>query len=136
MWACPNCGREFKRKNQSHYCGNAPASIDEYILNQEKELQPMLESLRKTISDAIPLAEETILWSMPTWKKKGNIIHFAVSKNHIGVHVGKEAISTFEKRLEGIETYNGVIRLKLNEEIPIKLIADIAKWSFIKDQKS
>ena len=39
MWTCPNCGREFKRTNQSHYCGKAPASIDEYILRQENDIQ-------------------------------------------------------------------------------------------------
>ena len=22
MWKCPKCGREFKRTNQGHYCGN------------------------------------------------------------------------------------------------------------------
>ncbi len=21
MWKCPKCGREFKKKEQSHYCG-------------------------------------------------------------------------------------------------------------------
>ena len=31
MWTCPKCGREFKRTNQSHYCGKAPESVDEYI---------------------------------------------------------------------------------------------------------
>ena len=134
MWICPNCGREFKRVNQSHYCGKAPASIDEYILKQEKNIQSTLFSLKNTIHDAIPEAEETIAWSMPTWKKKGNIIHFAVSKNHIGVYVGQEAVLFFNERLKGVETYNGVIRLKLNQEIPLSLISDIAKWNYTMDQ--
>ena len=135
MWTCPNCGREFKRTNQSHYCGKAPVSIDEYILKQENDIQPALVCLRNTIRDAIPEAEETIAWSTPTWKKNGNsIIRFAVSKNHIGVYVTEEAISFFEDRLTGFETYKGVIRLKLNQEIPISLISDIAKWCFIKEQ--
>ena len=73
---------------------------------------------------------------MPTWKKKGNIIHFAVSKNHIGVYVGQEAVSFFEERLKGIEFHKGVIRLKLNQEMPLSLIADIAKWCFTMDQMS
>lgn len=134
MWTCPNCGREFKRANQNHSCGNAPASIDEYILRQEKALQSVLVCLKNTIHNAIPEAEETIAWGMPTWKKNGNIIHFAVSKNHIGVYVGQEAVSFFNKRLDDFETYKGVIRLKLNQEIPHSLIADIAKWSYAMDQ--
>ena len=36
MWICPKCKREFKRVNQSHYCGKAPKTVLEYI-----DLQPM-----------------------------------------------------------------------------------------------
>ena len=32
MWKCPKCGRSFKKENQSHYCGKAPETVDEYIL--------------------------------------------------------------------------------------------------------
>ena len=134
MWKCPNCGREFKRTNQDHYCGKAPVSIDEYILKQDVALQPTLISLRNAIRDAIPEAEEKIAWSMPTWKKKGNIIHFAVSKNHIGVYAGEDAVVHFGERLIGFEIYKGVIRLKFDREIPLALISDIAKWCFIMDQ--
>ena len=31
MWTCPNCGREFKRTNQSHFCGSAPETVEAYI---------------------------------------------------------------------------------------------------------
>ena len=134
MWTCPNCGREFKRTNQSHYCGKAPVSIDEYILRQENDIQPALVCLRNAIHDAIPEAEETIAWSTPTWKKKGSIIRLAVGKNHIGVYVAEEAVAFFEEQLKEFETRKGVIRLNPDEEIPHSLIADIAKWCFAMDQ--
>ena len=134
MWTCPKCGREFNRTNQDHYCGKAPASIDEYILKQDITIQPVLIDLRNAIHDAIPEAMETIAWSMPTWKKKGNIIHFSVSKNHIGVHIGEEAVTHFHERLKGLEVYKSVIRLKFDQEMPLSLIADIAKWSFAKER--
>ena len=35
MWKCPKCGREFKKKGHSHYCGEKPKTIDEYILSQD-----------------------------------------------------------------------------------------------------
>ena len=130
MWICPDCGRSFKRTNQSHYCGKAPATIDEYISRQPQDIQPILIELRNAIHQAIPEAEETIRWSMPTWKRKSNVIHFAVSKNHIGIYAGGEAVVCFEERLKGFETDKGVIRLKLDQEIPLSLIADIAKWSY------
>ena len=134
MWTCPKCGREFKRKDQDHYCGKAPATIDEYILRQDASIQPHLISLRNTIHDAIPEAEERIAWSMPTWKKRGNVISFAVNKNHIGVYIGEEAVAHFYEQLQGIEIYKGNLRLKHNQEMPLSLISDIAKWCYAKDQ--
>ena len=136
MWTCPSCGREFKRTNQNHTCGQAPASIDEYIFRQEKNIQSTLICLKNTIHNAIPEAEETIAWGMPTWKKKGNIIHFAAAKNHIGIYAGQEAVSFFNERLNGFETHKGVIRLKLNQALPLTLISDIAKWCYTMDQTS
>ena len=34
MWTCPKCGRTFKKQNQSHYCGRAPETVEDYILAQ------------------------------------------------------------------------------------------------------
>ena len=34
LWRCPACGRSFRHKNQEHYCGEAPRSIEEYIERQ------------------------------------------------------------------------------------------------------
>ncbi len=68
-WICPHCGRSFKRRNQSHYCGQKPESIDEYIAAQPGELWPYLNAVRDAIRRALPEAEETISWSMPTFRK-------------------------------------------------------------------
>lgn len=40
MWKCPKCGREFARANQSHYCGEKPLTVDEYIAQQPEAVQP------------------------------------------------------------------------------------------------
>ena len=46
MWVCPKCGRAFKKQNQSHYCGDAPKTIDQYIEAQSEEVQPYLLKIR------------------------------------------------------------------------------------------
>ena len=131
MWTCPNCGREFKRVNQDHYCGKAPATIDEYILRQAPEVQPLLVQLRETIRTAIPEATETIAWSMPTWrKKKVNLIHLSVSKNFISVHVGEEAVAQFSEALKDFDIHKGTIHLKPDREPPLALVAELARWNF------
>lgn len=60
MWKCPKCGRDFKKMNQSHYCGKKPSSIDEYIEMQDVEIRTHLIQVRNTIREAIPEAQERI----------------------------------------------------------------------------
>ena len=128
MWTCPNCGREFQKTNQGHYCGTAPATVDEYISRQEESLRPILMVLRTTIRDAIPDAQERISWGMPTWWEGRNLIQFAANKRHIGLYPGEEAIVFFKDRLSGYVTSKGTVRLPLDKPLPLDLISDMAKW--------
>ena len=75
-WKCPKCGREFSRQSQDHYCIK-PQSVDEYIAAQDETIQPKLNEIRTVLRSALPDAEERISWSMPTYRKDHNIIHFA-----------------------------------------------------------
>ena len=128
MWVCPKCGREFNKTNQSHYCGSAPETIDEYISRQPQEAQSHLYQVYETIRAALPDAREKISWSMPTFWNGCNLIQFACNKTHIGLYPGPEAVEAFADRLKGYKTNKGTIRLPLDQEIPIAIIADIARW--------
>ena len=85
MWVCPKCGRSFKNREQSHYCGKAPATIEEYIAAQPEEAQDYLRQINAAIKASIPEAKEKISWSMPAYWKGRNLIQFAASKGHIGL---------------------------------------------------
>lgn len=128
MWKCPKCGRSFKNTNQDHYCGEAPKTIEEYILRQPEEVQETLQQLDQAIREAIPDAKEKISWSMPTYWKKRNLIQFAVFKKHIGLYPGEEAVEVFGEKLKDFYTAKGTIRLPLDQPLPLELTADIAKW--------
>ena len=54
--------------------------MEEYIEAQDETVQLMLREIR----NAIPQAEECISWSMPTYRKGVNLIHFAASRHHLG----------------------------------------------------
>ena len=90
MWKCPKCGREFSREGQDHYCVK-PQTIDAYIAAQDEAVQAKLIEIREILRAALPDAEERISWSMPTYWKGRNIIHFAASKKHLGLYPGGEA---------------------------------------------
>lgn len=128
MWTCPKCGRDFKNTNQDHYCGKKPESIDEYIAGQTPEAQRCLEEVRGAVRSALPQAEERIAWSMPTYRKKRNIIQFAAHKSHIGLYAGAEAVVQFADALRDYKTSKGTIQLPYNRPMPLELIAEIAAW--------
>ena len=130
MWKCPKCGREFRNENQSHYCGKAPETVDEYIFAQDECIRDQLQSVRAVLKNTLPDAVEKISWSMPTYWDGHNIIHFAAQKKHIGLYPGPEAIENFAERLErsGCKYSKGSIRIPYIEELPLDLIAEIAAW--------
>lgn len=127
MWKCPLCGRTFERKDQQHYCIK-PRTVDEYIFAQEEAVQPRLREVRNVIKEAIPEAEERISWSMPTFWKGRNIIHFAASKGHLGLYPGDEAVEAFQEELAGLRVSKGTIRIPWSAPLPAELIGRIARW--------
>ena len=134
LWKCPKCGRAFSRQHQDHYCVK-PRNIDEYIEAQSESVQPRLREIRAVIRSAIPGAEEKISWSMPTFWKGRNIIHFAASKKHIGLYPGDEATERFAEELKDYDISKGTIRLRYDQELPVHLISAIAQWCYEKYSK-
>lgn len=74
-----------------------PKDIDEYIAGFPKDVQVILEKVRRTIRKAAPAAEETIKYQIPTFTMKGNLVHFAGYKNHIGFYPAPSGIEKFKK---------------------------------------
>ena len=130
MWKCPKCGRFFKKEGRSHYCGKKPETIDEYILAQDEGIRDQLQSVREAIRGELPEATEKISWSMPTYWKGQNIIHFAAAKKHIGLYPGPEAVEQFAEREEdaGCKYSKGSIQIPYADELPLTLISAIAAW--------
>ena len=127
LWRCPACGRSFRHKNQEHYCGEPPRSIEEYIKRQPESTQPYLRMVNDAVREAIPDAAEKISWSMPTYWKGQNLIQFAAFRKHIGLYPGPEAVEAFAGRLCGYRTSKGTIQLPYEKPLPLDLIREIAK---------
>ena len=134
MWKCPNCGRSFSREGQHHFCGKIE-TIDQYIEEQVDDAKPFLNEVRQILRSALPEAEERISWSMPTFWKGRNIIHFAASKKHLGLYPGGEATEVFADRLVSYDVSKGTIRLPYDKPLPKELIAEIAVWCYERYKK-
>ena len=68
-------------------------------MSQDEDKQEDLRYIRQILHSALPEAEERISWSMPTYWKGHNIIHFVASKKHIGLYPGPAAVVQFSKGL-------------------------------------
>jgi uncharacterized protein YdhG (YjbR/CyaY superfamily) len=104
------------------------ASLDEYIMTFSKAVQEKLQAMRKTIHAAAPGAEEKISYQMPTFYLKGNLVHFAAFKNHIGFYPVPSGILAFKKELSTYATSKGGVRFPLDRPLPLQLVARIVKY--------
>ena len=113
-------------------------TIDEYIDGFDGEKRDILKELRKLIQKIAPEATETINYKMPTFRLNGNLIHFAMFKNHLGVYPGTEAIEHFKADLTNYKTSKGAIQIQLNQSLPNDLIQQIIVYRIgqLKDQKT
>jgi uncharacterized protein YdhG (YjbR/CyaY superfamily) len=102
-------------------------TIDEYIKTFPKDIQKILESVRQTIKNVAPEAEETINYQIPTFKLNGNLVHFAAFKNHIGFYPGSKAIEIFQKELTKYKSSKGAVQFPIDKPMPLSLIQKIVK---------
>ena len=102
--------------------------IDKYIGTFPKDIQEILKSLRVAIRKAAPNAEETINYGVPTLTLKGNLVHFAAYKNHIGFYPAPSGIIAFKKELAIYEGAKGSIKFPIDKPLPFDLITKIVKF--------
>ena len=105
-----------------------PTTIDEYIADFPRDVQPLLEKVRAAIKKAAPDATEAISYEIPTFKQEGNLIHFAGYDHHIGLYPGSRPIEAFKDELTKYKTSKGTIQLPLDKPIPVGLITKITKF--------
>jgi len=102
--------------------------IDEYINSFPLSTQLILEELRSTIRKVAPEAEEKISYQIPTFALKGNLVHFAAYKNHIGFYPGPSGIEAFKNELAGFEGAKGSVKFPIDKPLPLALITNIVKF--------
>ncbi len=102
-------------------------SIDEYIATFPEEIRTILQEIRGTIKAAAPDAKEKISYQMPTFDLKGNLVHFAAFKNHIGFYPTPSGIEAFKEELARYQGAKGSIRFPLDEPMPLDLITRMVK---------
>ena len=103
-------------------------NIDGYISKFPADIQEILEELRVTIRNAAPEADERISYQIPTYTLKGNLVHFAAFKNHIGFYPGSTGIEKFRKNLSVYKGAEGSVQFPLGNPLPLGLITKIVRF--------
>jgi len=105
-----------------------PKDIDAYIAGFPETIQIILQKIRATIREAAPGAQETISYRMPTYTLKGNLVHFAAYKRHIGFYPAPSGIDQFIDELAIYRAGKGSLNFPLDQPVPYALISEIVKF--------
>jgi uncharacterized protein YdhG (YjbR/CyaY superfamily) len=105
-----------------------PKTIDEYIAGFPDDVQEILQKIRMTIREVAPDAEEAIKYQIPTFTLKGNLVHFAAFKEHIGFYPTPTGTEEFQKELSAYKGGKGSVRFPLDEPIPFDLMRTIVEF--------
>ena len=110
-----------------------PTTIDEYIAQCPAELQGKLQELRATIRAAAPEAHERISYRMPAFAIHGDLVYFAVFKNHIGFYPTGSGVEAFQDELSAYKGSKGSVHFPLDKPIPLELVTRIVKFRVAQD---
>jgi uncharacterized protein YdhG (YjbR/CyaY superfamily) len=103
-------------------------AIDEYIAGFPPETQRVLQSVRRSISDALPGAEEAISYQIPTFRMNGNsVVYFAGYKNHVGIYPVHNALPEIADVLEPYLSGKATAKFPLDRPVPLELVTAIAQ---------
>jgi len=103
-------------------------NIDEYIAGFPIDIQKKLEQIRIAIKKAVPKAEETIKYAIPTYTLNGNLVSFGAWKKHIGFYPVPRNVKEFAKDLSAYEGNKSTAQFPFDQPIPAALISRIVKY--------
>jgi len=104
------------------------SNIDEYISKFSEDVQAILQCIRRIIKEAAPEAQEIISYGMPTFYLKGNLVHFAACKSHIGFYPAPSGLNAFQYEISRYTHSKGAVQFPYNQELPLDLIKSIVRF--------
>lgn len=102
-----------------------PANVDAYIATFPKDVQAILQKVRKTVRGAAPDAIEIISYRMPALRLKSVLVYFAAFKNHIGFYPPIKGDVKLEKAAAKYAGEKGNLRFPFDEPMPLGLIRQL-----------
>lgn len=108
-----------------------PETVTAYIAEFPRPTRAILRRVRAAIRKALPRADETMSYRIPTYKLHGRpVIYFAGWKRHYSIYPATaRLVAAFEDELAAYEVNDkGTIRFPLTEPVPAALIGRLAAF--------
>jgi uncharacterized protein YdhG (YjbR/CyaY superfamily) len=105
------------------------ASVDDYIAAQPAPGRAALRQVRAIIRKALPGVTEGISYQIPVYKLGGvMVLFFAGFQRHYSIYpASARLVSALGKAIAGAVHRQATIRFSLDEPVPTRLVARIAK---------
>lgn len=105
-------------------------SVKDYIASKPKDVRVALERVRRAVRKALPKAEESLSYQIPTYRSNGvAVIYFAGWKAHYSLYPASDAlVAKFSRELAPYERSKGTIKFPLSEPVPEALISRIVRF--------
>lgn len=110
---------------------SAMETVEDYIASQPKERQRLLRRVRTIIRQAVPDAEESVSYAIPTYKVGGRAaLYFAGWKDHYAIYPVTEAmVNDLSETLAraDYEVEKGTVRIAYEGTMPTHFIQRVAR---------
>jgi uncharacterized protein YdhG (YjbR/CyaY superfamily) len=105
-------------------------TVADYYAAFPKEIQVILKKVQSAIKTAVPEAEEVISYQIPAFKFHGWIFYYSAYKAHYTLSCPPPwtIFEKFKKELSPFELSKSSIKFPLDQPVPVKLIAAMAKF--------
>lgn len=106
---------------------NTATDVNAYISSFPAPVQELLQQVRQTIRAIMPEAEETMRYSLPTFRiNNKNVIHFGAFKQHLGIYPTPSVIDELAEDLAPFVHAKGSIVFPYSQPFPFPLLKKIA----------
>jgi uncharacterized protein YdhG (YjbR/CyaY superfamily) len=102
------------------------AEVEAYLAALDEPKQKTLRSLRQTILEVVPEAEEGISYGMPAFKVQGQVIAgFAAFKNHLSYFPHSGSVIPEIDEAAPYATAKGTLQFPVDTQLPKSLVKQL-----------
>lgn len=104
------------------------SEIDDYLARQPDDVRATLESLRRTIREAAPEANEALVYQLPAFKYHGHLVGFAAQAKHCSFYIMSPSLAkSLKDSIKPFKLSGATIHFSPENPLPEALVKKIVK---------